>query len=131
MINKKSVLINLFEKEKANGGDKVAQLLSQDFSTDKWKKTACKNAMVLRQKQRYLLCASFFILGGDIAAALQVIKQSMRDPVLAVLTCRLMELIEPSNKEIQSQLTQIYDEFFIQRGQHFDDVYLQSVGLWN
>jgi hypothetical protein len=47
-MNKKNVLINLYEKEKASGGDKVAQMLSQDFSTDRWKKAAQKNAMVLR-----------------------------------------------------------------------------------
>lgn len=69
-MNKKQVLINLYEKEKNTGGDKVANLLGQDFSTDKWKKTAIKNAMVLRGKQRFLLAATFFILAADFGAAL-------------------------------------------------------------
>ena len=67
-------------------------MLAQDFTTDRWKKAALKNAMVLRQKQRYLLSATFFILGDDIVSALQVIKQSMADPVLAILVCRMLEL---------------------------------------
>jgi hypothetical protein len=73
-MNKKQILINLFEKEKQTGGDKVAIMLGQDFSLDRWKKAAFKNAMVLRTKQRFLLCATFFILGGDLPSALQVMR---------------------------------------------------------
>ena len=74
MMNKKQILINLFEKEKQTGGDKVAILLSADFSDPKQKTKALKNAMVLKQKKRFLLCATLFILGGDLTAALQVMR---------------------------------------------------------
>jgi hypothetical protein len=40
LMNKKSILINLYEQEKGQGGDKVAQMLSQDFTVDRWKKAA-------------------------------------------------------------------------------------------
>lgn len=50
LMNKKGILINLYEKEKGSGGDKVAEMLSQDFSLPRWKKAALKNAMVLRTK---------------------------------------------------------------------------------
>jgi hypothetical protein len=45
-------------------------MLAQDFSLERWKKAALKNAMVLRQKQRYLLAITFLLLGNDIAGAL-------------------------------------------------------------
>ena len=70
LMNKKSVLISLYEKEKGSGGDKVAGMLAQDFSVERWKKAALKNAGVLRAKQRFLLCITFLILGNDINAAL-------------------------------------------------------------
>jgi hypothetical protein len=47
-MNKKQILINLFEKEKQTGGDKVAILLAQDFSDPKQKTKVLKNAMVLK-----------------------------------------------------------------------------------
>jgi hypothetical protein len=40
-------LINLFDKEKSTGGDKVATMLSKDFTLDRWKKAARGNAAVL------------------------------------------------------------------------------------
>ena len=46
-MNKKQVLISLFEKEKATGGDKVATMLAKDFTVDRWKQAARKNAAVL------------------------------------------------------------------------------------
>jgi hypothetical protein len=91
--NKKQYLIKLYEQEKGTGGaDKIATLLGQDFSNPKWKTTATKNAMVLRQKQRYLLCTTFFILANDIKSAIQIMKFNMKDPMLAILTCRMMML---------------------------------------
>ena len=70
LMNKKSMLISLYEKEKHTGGDKVASMLAQDFSVDRWKKAALKNAGVLRAKQRYLLCITFLLLANDVLAAL-------------------------------------------------------------
>ena len=50
LMNKKSMLISLYEKEKGTGGDKVASMLAQDFTAERWKKAALKNAGVLRSK---------------------------------------------------------------------------------
>ena len=113
LLNKKQSLIGLYEKEKGQGGDKVAQMLSQDFSTDRWKKAALKNAMVLRQKQRYLLCTSFFILGGDIQSALQVMLSTMNDPMLAIVSCRMLLLSHHDDPKIQAMLDKVYDQYFI------------------
>ena len=50
LMNKKERLIGLYEKERASGGDKVAQILSQDFTAERWRKAALKNAMALKTK---------------------------------------------------------------------------------
>jgi len=130
LINKKSVLINLYEKEQAQGGDKVAQLLSQDYTVERQQKIACKNALKLRGLQRYLLCASLFILGNDLKSALQVIVASMKDPMLAIVTCRLLQLQRPNDATIQEELDKLYQEHFVERGKLYGDLYLQSMGLW-
>ena len=70
LMNKKSRLINLYEQERATGGDKVAGLLSQDFSTEKARTVARKNAFAVRQRQKFGMCATLFILGNDIPSAL-------------------------------------------------------------
>ena len=76
LINKKQKLIQLYEQEKATGGGPIAGLLSQDFTTEKARKVANKNAFAVRQKGKYEMCATLFILGGDIQGALSVIKQN-------------------------------------------------------
>lgn len=130
LLNKKQALIELYEQEKSQGGDKIAQLLSQDFTQPRWKTAAAKNAMVLRQKQRFLLSATFFILANDIQGALQIVKGSMKDPILAVLVCRMLMLQQPTNNQLQEYLDDIYNEHFIQRGKEFNDNYLISLGHW-
>lgn len=131
LLNKKQALIELYEQEKGQGGDKVAQMLSQDFTQARWKTAAAKNALVLRQKQRYLLSATFFILANDLQGALQIVKESMKDPILAVLLCRMLILQQPNNEQtLQGYLDAIFDEHFIQRGKEFNDNYLISLGHW-
>lgn len=43
----------------------------------------------------------------------------------------MLMLQQPENKDIPIALEQVYEEFFLRRGEAFGDVYLQSIGLWN
>lgn len=72
LINKVPVLRNLYNKEKGEG-EKVAELLGRDFTNERWSKAAVKNAWALRKKHRYLLAATFSIIGGEYDLALQII----------------------------------------------------------
>ena len=105
-------------------------MLSQDFTAARWKTAATKNAMVLRQKQRYLLSATFFLLADDYTGALQILRRSMNDPQLAILALRLMQLQQPNNTKLQDYIDEVYDEDFIQRGKNLGDNYLVSIGYW-
>lgn len=44
----------------------------EDFTQEKWKKAALKNAFSLMSKQRFQHAAAFFLLGGSLKDALQV-----------------------------------------------------------
>ena len=46
----------------------------EDFSGERAKKTALKNAFVLMSKQRFQNAAAFFLLGNSLADAIQVGK---------------------------------------------------------
>ena len=82
----------LYENEKGTGGDKVAQLLSQDFEQEKQKKIALKNAVKLLTLKRFELAATFFLLGDDLKTCLQIATKDLKDPILAILICRMMIL---------------------------------------
>lgn len=132
LMNKRQVLISLFEKEKATGGDKVATMLSKDFSLDRWKQAARKNAAVLQSKHRYLMAATLLILGDDIPNALQLMKQRkfLGDPLMAILTCRMLCLQQPGSTELPKLLEECWQEYFVDRGERYGDMYLRAIGLW-
>ena len=124
----------LYENEKGSGGDKVAQLLSQDFSLDKNKKTALKNATKLLTLKRFEFAAAFFLLGENLKTCLQIIVKNLNDPILAVLVCRMMMLqwdkTPEKAKMARAELDTIYEQHFLNRGKLEGDVYLTAIGLW-
>ena len=129
IINKVPVLRNLYSKEKGEG-EKVAELLGRDFTNERWSKAAIKNAWALRKKHRYLLAATFSIIGGDFDLALQIIVDLMEDPILAILTCRCLLIQKPEDTSLNTLLNNLYQEHFVDRGRQFGDIYLESIGLW-
>lgn len=48
------------------------EFFREDFTEERWKKAALKNAFILMSKQRFQHAAAFFLLGGSIKDALQV-----------------------------------------------------------
>lgn len=50
------------------------QFFSNDFTEDRWRKAALKNAFVLLGKQRFEHAAAFFLLGGALKDALEVFE---------------------------------------------------------
>ena len=58
---------------------------------EKNKAAALKNAYILLGKHQHELAIAFFLLGGDIASALNVCAKSLADEQLALVICRLVE----------------------------------------
>ncbi len=76
LLKKKQVLVTLFSK---NQDEKIAKLLSNDFSLPRWKTASINNAYALITKKLYLEAAGFFLLGGNFSDAVNVIVNSLQD----------------------------------------------------
>lgn len=58
---------------------------------DRWKSAASKNAFALVSKKRYQDAAAFFLVGGHLYDAVDVMANKMEDIQLALLTAKLFE----------------------------------------
>jgi len=52
--------------------DKMTQFFKNNFSEDRWRKAALKNAFSLLGKQRFEQSAAFFLLAGSLKDAIEV-----------------------------------------------------------
>lgn len=118
------MLQKLYKLEHQNA--RFAEFLNKDFSEPKTRKVAQKNAMALVPKLKYHLSMAFFLLGDDLHGAIQVALERCKDPMLAALTCRLYD---PDNKT--TEIKELMQQEFIDRGEKFNDQYLQNIGFWH
>lgn len=65
--------------------------MKNDFTVEKWKTGALKNAFALLGKQKFELAAAFFLLGGQLKDAVGVCLQKLQDFQLALVLSRLVE----------------------------------------
>ncbi|XP_026493459.2 dmX-like protein 2 isoform X2 [Vanessa tameamea] len=87
-MKKKTLLWGLF---RSNRDDKMTAFFANDFGEDRWRKAALKNAFVLLGKQRFEHAAAFFLLGGALKDALEVLMTRLGDLQLAMVVARLYE----------------------------------------
>ena len=69
----------------------MTQFFGQDFTQERWKKAALKNAFALLSKQRFQHAAAFFLLGGKLWDACEVCISRLGDIQLALVIARLYE----------------------------------------
>ena len=105
-------------------GKKIFEFLGHDFSEDRWKKAAARNAYQLFSQKKYMLAASFYLLGGKINEATQVAISHLKDLHLAVTICRMTE------GEGSEELKKIYKEHYIDKGTLYNDPWLTMMGRW-
>ncbi|KAI7790177.1 dmX-like protein 2 isoform X2 [Triplophysa rosa] len=87
-MKKKAVLWGLFRSQH---DEKMTQFFSHNFSEDRWRKAALKNAFSLLGKQRFEQSAAFFLLAGSLKDAIEVCLEKMEDIQLAMIVARLYE----------------------------------------
>ncbi|XP_071611297.1 dmX-like protein 2 isoform X3 [Heliangelus exortis] len=87
-MKKKAVVWGLFRSQH---DEKMTAFFSQNFSEDRWRKAALKNAFALLGKQRFEQSAAFFLLAGSLKDAIQVCLEKMEDIQLAMVIARLYE----------------------------------------
>ncbi|XP_062091370.1 uncharacterized protein LOC133797478 [Humulus lupulus] len=90
-LNRIQVLAGLFKISKDEKDKPLIGFLSRNFKEEKNKAAALKNAYVLMGKHQLELAIAFFLLGGDIASAVNVCAKNLGDEQLALVICRLIE----------------------------------------
>uniref|UniRef100_A0A3Q2ZV78 Dmx-like 2 n=1 Tax=Kryptolebias marmoratus TaxID=37003 RepID=A0A3Q2ZV78_KRYMA len=88
-MKKKAVLWGLFRLSQHD--EKMTQFFKNNFSEDRWRKAALKNAFSLLGKQRFEQAAAFFLLAGSLKDAIEVLMEKMEDLQLAMIVARLYE----------------------------------------
>ncbi|KAF9527801.1 RAVE protein 1 C terminal-domain-containing protein [Crepidotus variabilis] len=69
----------------------MLKFLANDFTTERWRRAALKNAFALLSKQRFEYAAAFFLLGGSLKDAVNVCLRQLDDFQLAVALARIVE----------------------------------------
>ncbi|XP_041031326.1 dmX-like protein 2 isoform X4 [Carcharodon carcharias] len=87
-IKKKAVLWGLFRSQH---DQKMTEFFKHNFSEDRWRRAALKNAFALLGKQRFEESAAFFLLAGSLKDAIEVCLEKMDDIQLAMVIARLYE----------------------------------------
>lgn len=88
-INKKQVLLGLWRTVFHPEKDKVVKFLSNNFSEQRWKSAALKNAFVLLGKHRYMDAAYFFLLAGKVKDCCMTLCSKVQEFDLALAVARV------------------------------------------
>uniref|UniRef100_A0A3B5LTZ7 Dmx like 1 n=1 Tax=Xiphophorus couchianus TaxID=32473 RepID=A0A3B5LTZ7_9TELE len=86
-MKKKAVVWGLYSQKNT----KMTEFFHNNFSEDRWRKAALKNAFSLLGKQRFQHSAAFFLLAGSLKDAVEVCLEKMQDLQLALVISRLYE----------------------------------------
>ncbi|XP_036382466.1 dmX-like protein 1 isoform X2 [Megalops cyprinoides] len=87
-MKKKAVVWGLYRAQK---NVKMTAFFNNNFSEDRWRRAALKNAFSLLGKQRFQHSAAFFLLAGSLKDAVEVCLEKMQDLQLALVISRLYE----------------------------------------
>ncbi|XP_004639054.1 dmX-like protein 2 isoform X2 [Octodon degus] len=131
-MKKKAVVWGLFRSQH---DEKMTSFFSHNFSEERWRKAALKNAFALLGKQRFEQSAAFFLLAGSLKDAIEVCLEKMEDIQLAMVIARLYE----SEFETSSTYISILNQKILgcqKDGSAFDcgklhpDPFLRSLAYW-
>ncbi|XP_035791967.1 dmX-like protein 2 isoform X1 [Anopheles albimanus] len=132
-MKKKSVVWGLFRSKR---DEKMTQFFANNFSEDRWRKAALKNAFALLGKQRFEHAVAFFLLANSLNDALEVCLTKLEDLQLALVITRLYEGEHDATPPSFRRL--LYEEVLgcDKNGENQDlsrahpDPFLRSMALW-
>lgn len=133
-MNKKSLLWGLFRSKR---DEKMTQFFANNFTEERWRKAALKNAFALLGKQRFDHAAAFFLLAGALRDAVEVCLNKLGDLQLAIVITRLYEG-DSSTGESPSLRRLLYEEILGSDAEGNNqnltlahpDPFLRSMALW-
>nr|CAD7457416.1 unnamed protein product [Timema tahoe] len=132
-MKKKSLVWGLYRSKR---DDRMTHFFANNFSEDRWRKAALKNAYALLGKQRFEHAAAFFLLAGALRDAIEVCLDKLEDFQLAMVIARLYEGELDSTPASLKRL--LYEEILgcNKDGENQDlsrahpDPFLRSMTLW-
>ncbi|KLO15044.1 hypothetical protein SCHPADRAFT_871712 [Schizopora paradoxa] len=104
----------------------MLKFLSNDFSIERWRTAALKNAYALLGKQRFEYAAAFFLLGGGLKDAVNICIKYLDDFQLAIALARILE--QGDEKPI---LTDILSNVVVPLAFKKGNRWLASWAFWN
>nr|XP_033475200.1 dmX-like protein 1 isoform X5 [Epinephelus lanceolatus] len=125
-LKKKAVVWGLYRSQK---NAKMTEFFRNNFSEDRWRKAALKNAFSLLGKQRFQHSAAFFLLAGSLKDAVEVCIEKMQDLQLALVISRLYE----SEFETSSTYKKILQRHVLGQDKQIhahQDPFLRSMAHW-
>ncbi|KAM9858347.1 dmX-like protein 1 [Aulostomus maculatus] len=125
-LKKKAVVWGLYRAQK---NVKMTDFFHNNFSEDRWRKAALKNAFSLLGKQRFQHSAAFFLLAGSLKDAVEVCLEKMQDLQLALVISRLYE----SEFETASTYKKILQRHVLGQDKQIpvhQDPFLRSMAHW-
>ncbi|XP_035165202.1 dmX-like protein 1 isoform X6 [Oxyura jamaicensis] len=130
-MKKKAVIWGLYRSQKDT---KMTQFFGNNFTEDRWRKAALKNAFSLLGKQRFEHSAAFFLLAGHLKDAVEVCLEKLNDIQLALVISRLYE----SEFEVSSTYKSILQKRILgsvfpgkeSSGNIYCDPFLRSMAYW-
>ncbi|XP_061672191.1 dmX-like protein 1 isoform X2 [Syngnathoides biaculeatus] len=125
-MKKKAVVWGLYRSQK---NAKMTEFFRNNFSEDRWRKAALKNAFSLLGKQRFHHSAAFFLLAGSLKDAVEVCLEKLQDLQLALVISRLYE----SEFETASTYKKILQRHVLGHDKQIamhQDPFLRSMAYW-
>ncbi|XP_011258516.2 dmX-like protein 2 isoform X2 [Camponotus floridanus] len=130
-MKKKNLVWGLFRNKR---DERMTTFFSNNFTEDRWRKAALKNAFALLGKQRFEHAAAFFLLAGALKDAIDVCLNKLNDIQLAMVIARLYE----NDTSSPNMRRLLYEEILgcDKDGQNQDmsrvhpDPFLRSMALW-
>lgn len=132
-MKKKSVVWGLFRSKR---DEKMTAFFANNFTEERWRKAALKNAFALLGKQRFDHAVAFFLLANSLGDAIEVCLTKLDDLQLALAIARLYE--DDHNPLPDSYKKLLYEEVLgcDKNGENEDldrahpDPFLRSMSLW-
>ncbi|PAA63619.1 hypothetical protein BOX15_Mlig031963g1, partial [Macrostomum lignano] len=116
---------------KTVSNQKLQDFFRQDFSQERWRTAALKNAFDLLGKQRFEHAAAFFLLGNSVKDAVEVCVTKLNDLQLAIVLARLHAaegvLVSNSNQPLADLLNKYV---LSPTGRYYSNPFYRSMAHW-
>ncbi|KAK2962639.1 putative Regulator of V-ATPase in vacuolar membrane protein 1 [Blattamonas nauphoetae] len=98
-LGKKNLLMAMF---KAQNDTKMVQFFAHNFTEERWKRAALKNAYTLVGRQEYDYAAAFYLVAGETDDAVNMCVKMMDDVQLGLVVSQLVDSTQRKEKSVLS-----------------------------